>query len=818
MLADLLPQRLILDRYRIGNRIGAGASGTVYAADDVKQSSQVVIKLFDGASDGFSAWNDEMRLIMRLSHPNIVPCFDVGFDDQLKVWMLVLAYQEGGSLRRWMSDPALRRQIPAKQVLSDIASALLFAHKKGVIHRDVKPDNVLAERKGVPTRFLLGDFGAGRFLSSGRVASSPAGSVLYMAPEVREGAATASADQYSLGVMGIELLTLEHPSEELIRRFCQQHLGQPSLAGLVARLVNPKPEARYPSLAEFLFCVDQLEPSMSTCTSEERLLLEYLQQRHGLRMEQAEQHHRAWQNLDSDGKRAPRPFADFLVEKQLLDRVTAKTLKAMRMGYLSASDAEMRSTLGLTAAPETKMVQAPQVEKQESPVVPKEAPVLPRDTPGAKAEVAVPAAQSRSAIPDVSIPLVRSDAEIPAIEIVASTSQDTKALRAEHVPENRPSPDHPESSRLQVGQSLGRYDLEEVLGEGSTAVIYRSYHKLLQMPVAIKRFKPAVLSRRMGSRERIVQEGRLMVRMDHPNIVRVLDIDESDGVPYIVFEYVSELSLQALIDNIGRLSSERLAQIGAQVAAALSAASSAGLLHRDVKPENILVRKDGLIKLADFGIATYLLPDGTTVDELARAGLISGTPQYISPEQISTPAQIDFRADIYSLGATLYHAATGHPPFDFSTLDELLNAHLAMAPLPLASLVPGIDAELAQLIAQMMQKRPEDRPQSLTELSEKFERIADRVLHSESVHRKNVIATQSSSHPVIAVDGAASTQVGRAVESTVVHEEKPSLKNRNSAPFVVDLSVLWGRNIAIPLILLVCVLGIALVLWFAVVR
>ena len=142
MLADLLPQRLILDRYRIGNRIGAGASGTVYAADDVKQNSQVVIKLFDGASDGFSAWNDEMRLIMRLSHPNIVPCFDVGFDDQLKVWMLVLAYQEGGSLRRWMSDPALRRQIPAKQVLSDIASALLFAHKKGVIHRDVKPDKL----------------------------------------------------------------------------------------------------------------------------------------------------------------------------------------------------------------------------------------------------------------------------------------------------------------------------------------------------------------------------------------------------------------------------------------------------------------------------------------------------------------------------------------------------------------------------------------------------------------------------------------------------------------------------------------------------
>ena len=193
---------------------------------------------------------------------------------------------------------------------------------------------------------------------------------------------------------------------------------------------------------------------------------------------------------------------------------------------------------------------------------------------------------------------------------------------------------------------------------------------------------------------------------DSPNIVRVLDIAVRDGAPYIVFEYVGELSLQGMIQNMGHLPPLRVAQIGAQVAAALDVASSHGLLHRDVKPDNILIRKDGLAKLAAFGIATHRANDGRTADELARAGLISGTPQYISPEQVTTPAQIDFRADMYSLGATLYHAACGHPPFERDSLDELLHAQLEDQPMPLVSLDPNFDLELSDIIEMCIRDRP----------------------------------------------------------------------------------------------------------------
>ena len=129
---------LVLDRYRLGQRLGAGTSGSVHAAEDTQFGRSVVVKLFDGQEDSFDAWRDEMRLILRLSHPNIVPCLDIGFDERLGMWILVFARQAGGSLRRWMVDPVHREQLRLRDILNDVASALSFAHKKGVIHRDMK--------------------------------------------------------------------------------------------------------------------------------------------------------------------------------------------------------------------------------------------------------------------------------------------------------------------------------------------------------------------------------------------------------------------------------------------------------------------------------------------------------------------------------------------------------------------------------------------------------------------------------------------------------------------------------------------------------
>ncbi len=298
-----------------------------------------------------------------------------------------------------------------------------------------------------------------------------------------------------------------------------------------------------------------------------------------------------------------------------------------------------------------------------------------------------------------------------------------------------------------VGEYVDRYYLEEAIGEGATATIFRSFHKLLRIPVAIKVYKREAMASDPIGAQRFLTEAQVLIRMEHPNIVRVLDIAVHDGAPYIVFEYVGELSLQGMIGNIGHLPPQRVAQIGAQVSAALEIANSHGLLHRDVKPDNILIRKDGLAKLADFGIATKRASDGRTADELARAGLISGTPQYISPEQITTPDQIDFRADMYSLGATLYHAACGHPPFERDSIDELLHAQLEDSPIPLTRIDPNIDPELSSIIERMLSKDPNERFRNLSEVRQKLDVVANRI-QNEAMQRRRKSLSSSAISPV----------------------------------------------------------------------
>ena len=314
-------------------------------------------------------------------------------------------------------------------------------------------------------------------------------------------------------------------------------------------------------------------------------------------------------------------------------------------------------------------------------------------------------------------------------------------LSANSVPDLIPLKPSAGGGDPKVGMYIDRYYLEESLGEGATATIFRSFHKLLRIPVAIKCYKREAMKDDPLGTQRFLSEAQILIRLEHPNIVRVLDIAVRDSAPYIVFEYVGELSLQGMIQNMGHLPPLRIAQIGAQVAAALDVASSNGLLHRDVKPDNILIRKDGLAKLADFGIATHRASDGRTVDELARAGLISGTPQYISPEQIITPDKIDFRADMYSLGATLYHAACGHPPFERESLDELLHAQLEDQPMSLLSLDPYFDSELSEIIDRMLHKEPADRFPSLDEIRRRLDTAARRIQSEVSARRKNAISS-----------------------------------------------------------------------------
>ncbi|MBL8974883.1 MAG: serine/threonine protein kinase [Myxococcales bacterium] len=236
----------VLGRYALGERLAAGSLGTVVAATDLRTGRAVAVKFFDGARDNFGAWVDEMRLALRLEHPHIVPCLDVGHDTEFGLSVMVFPRALGGSLRRALASGCVFTGPELHGLLLAMARALAHAHARGVVHRDVKPENILAlTRTGEPP-WALTDFGAGRFLARGAALRSLAGSLPYMAPEVARGAADARSDQYSLGVVALELLLGTRP--ELVGRTAFR-VGAAAGAGLgavTARLLDPDPGRRFP--------------------------------------------------------------------------------------------------------------------------------------------------------------------------------------------------------------------------------------------------------------------------------------------------------------------------------------------------------------------------------------------------------------------------------------------------------------------------------------------------------------------------------------------------------------------------------------------
>ncbi|MCA9718980.1 MAG: serine/threonine protein kinase, partial [Myxococcales bacterium] len=238
----------ILDRYRVTGRIASGSVGSVLSAVDERSGAPVAIKCFDGGHDNYAAWLDEMRLIMRLRHRNIVAVLDVGHDDSWGLDVLVFARALGGSLRRALvSTPRFDRE-RTRALLRDVAAALAHAHAHGVIHRDIKPENILALKPEGGPPWAVTDFGAGRFLSSGLERGSFAGSPGYYAPELLHGHLGPALDQYSLGVVGVELLTGERPDHDDCLAFALAHHDRSGLEGLLARMVSIDPERRLPNL------------------------------------------------------------------------------------------------------------------------------------------------------------------------------------------------------------------------------------------------------------------------------------------------------------------------------------------------------------------------------------------------------------------------------------------------------------------------------------------------------------------------------------------------------------------------------------------
>ncbi|MCA8912849.1 MAG: serine/threonine protein kinase [Planctomycetes bacterium] len=230
--------------------------------------------------------------------------------------------------------------------------------------------------------------------------------------------------------------------------------------------------------------------------------------------------------------------------------------------------------------------------------------------------------------------------------------------------------EQPAESKTELSLRFGQVQITRELGAGGMGKVYKGQHLGLDVPVAVKTMGEALARDEMG-RQRFLREARTAAKLDHPNIVRVLDVNEQDGTPYIVMEFVDGTDLSALLKQHGPLNGAAALKVIAQVADGLAHAHAMGIVHRDIKPHNIFVGKDGRVKLGDFGLARAV--EQTT--ELTMPGAAIGTAHYMSPEQ-SNGHDIDQRSDIYSLGITAWHLITGSPPYTGTTPVSIAVQHV----------------------------------------------------------------------------------------------------------------------------------------------
>ncbi len=260
---------------------------------------------------------------------------------------------------------------------------------------------------------------------------------------------------------------------------------------------------------------------------------------------------------------------------------------------------------------------------------------------------------------------------------------------------------------------LGQYTLEEKLGEGGMGVVYRATHTMLRRPAAIKLLLPD----RTGPRDlaRFEREVQQTSRLAHPNTISIFDYGRSaDGVFYYVMEYLDGFDLEKLVESDGPLASARAIHLLAQASGALAEAHALGLIHRDIKPANIVLTEradeSDVVKVVDFGLVRTL-ERATEDPALTKANTITGTPMYLAPEAITSPDDVDGRADLYALGAVGYYLLTGEHVFEGATVVEVCSKHLLEKPIaPSLRLGKPLAQDIEALVLACLAKRREDRP------------------------------------------------------------------------------------------------------------
>ena len=284
-------------------------------------------------------------------------------------------------------------------------------------------------------------------------------------------------------------------------------------------------------------------------------------------------------------------------------------------------------------------------------------------------------------------------------------------------------PTHPET----LGR-LGRYEVENVVGIGGMGLVLRGYDRELQRPVAIKMMLPR-LANNGTAKQRFSREARAVAAILHPNVIAIHGVDETATMPWFVMPFIAGPSLRELVDQSGPLPEREIVRIGLQIASGLAAAHGQGLVHRDIKPDNILVDNQiNRVVITDFGLARR-----ETEDAITQTGVLAGTLNYMSPEQ-TRGEDVDGRSDLFSLGALLYFLATGHAPFRANTHAGVIHNISSKRHPDIRTHNPEISKAMSGTIDSLLAKKPTHRFQSAVELEMFFERFVSH-LNLPTQHR-----------------------------------------------------------------------------------
>lgn len=363
-----------------------------------------------------------------------------------------------------------------------------------------------------------------------------------------------------------------------------------------------------------------------------------------------------------------------------------------------------------------------------------------------------------------------------------------------------PEPSREKSSgRGNALKKVAGFTVLEKLGQGAMGAVFKARQESLDRIVALKVLPPSI-AKDKNFTERFLREARAVGKLNHPHIVRGIDVgkDEATGLWYLAMEFVDGPSVGDVLKKEGKLDESRVRKIAREVLEALDYVQTNGIVHRDIKPDNILLDDDSRTKLADLGLAKRVDPDALD-SSLTQTGKAVGTPHYMSPEQVRGELeQVDAQSDLYGLGGTLYHMVTGKTPYPGNTGAAIMAAHLTDA-VPLAhKTLPEVSEPFSRLLARMMEKEKADRPKSAEEVLRRLDTLEEelqhtgrrRPLHSTTGPRGRITASQRPIRGTTGPVGRITTAHGRITGSrgpigAPEAEKWPKRKTSNSTPVIL---------------------------------